>query len=58
MPSITTRGMGTAEMHEIADVISTVIDESKDVEVINTCAERVRRLCDRFPIYREKSVGV
>lgn len=57
-PSITTRGMGTAEMHEIADVISTVIDESKDVEVINTCAERVRRLCDRFPIYREKSVGV
>lgn len=57
-PSITTRGMGTAEMREIAEVISTVIDKSKEPEIINACAERVRRLCDRFPIYREKSVGV
>jgi glycine hydroxymethyltransferase len=57
-PSITTRGMGTAEMCEIAEVISTVIDKSKEPEIINACAERVRRLCDRFPIYREKSVGV
>jgi glycine hydroxymethyltransferase len=57
-PSITTRGMGTAEVREIAEVISTVIDKSKEAEVINACAERVRRLCDRFPLYREKSVGV
>jgi len=57
-PSITTRGMGTAEMREIAEVISTVIDKSKEPEIINACAERVRRLCDRFPLYREKSVGV
>lgn len=57
-PSITTRGMGTAEMREIAEVISTVINKSKEPEIINACAERVRRLCDRFPLYREKSVGV
>jgi glycine hydroxymethyltransferase len=57
-PSITTRGMGTAEVREIAEVISTVIDKSKEAEIINACAERVRSLCDRFPLYREKSVGV
>jgi len=39
-------------------VISTVIDKSKEPETINACAERIGRLCDRFPLYREKSVGV
>jgi len=51
-PSITTRGMGTAEMIEIADLISAVINNSREPEVIRANAERVRRLCDSFPIYR------
>lgn len=51
-PSITTRGMGTAEMVEIADLISAVINNSREPEVIRANAERVRRLCDSFPIYR------
>jgi glycine hydroxymethyltransferase len=51
-PSITTRGMGRAEMIEIADLISAVINNSKQPEAIAANAERVRRLCDRFPIYR------
>ncbi len=51
-PSVTTRGMGTADMVEIADLISAVINNSKEPEAIRANAERVRVLCDRFPIYR------
>jgi glycine hydroxymethyltransferase len=50
--SITTRGMGTGEMREIADLISAVINNSKEPEAIRANAERVKNLCDRFPIYR------
>jgi glycine hydroxymethyltransferase len=52
-PSITTRGMGAAEMVEIADLISAVINNSKEPGAIRKNAERVRKLCDAFPIYRE-----
>jgi glycine hydroxymethyltransferase len=52
-PSITTRGMGTAEMVEIADLISAVINNSKEPSAIRQNAERVRKLCDAFPVYRE-----
>jgi glycine hydroxymethyltransferase len=51
-PSITTRGMGIAEMKEIADLIGAVIDNSTEPEAIRRNAERVRNLCNRFPIYR------
>ncbi len=52
-PGITTRGMGPAEMVEIADLISAVINNSKEPEAIRANAERVKKLCDAFPIYRE-----
>ncbi|HYQ48273.1 MAG TPA: serine hydroxymethyltransferase, partial [Thermodesulfovibrionales bacterium] len=51
-PSITTRGMGTGEMVEIADIISTVINNNTDPGMIQAYAERVKTLCDRFPVYR------
>ncbi len=51
-PSVTTRGMGTAEMIEIADLISGVINNSKEPEAIRANALRVGKLCDSFPIYR------
>ncbi len=51
-PSVTTRGMGTAEMHEIADLISAVVNDRTDPEVIERSAGKVRGLCDRVPIYR------
>ncbi len=51
-PCITTRGMGTAEMVEIADLISSVINNSKAPEAIAVNAKRVKSLCDRFPIYK------
>jgi glycine hydroxymethyltransferase len=51
-PSVTTRGMGTGEMGEIADLISAVINNSKEPEAIKANAKRVKNLCDSFPIYR------
>ncbi len=51
-PCITTRGMGKAEMVEIADLISSVINNSKAPEAIAAIATRVKGLCDRFPIYK------
>jgi glycine hydroxymethyltransferase len=51
-PSITTRGMGRAEMIEIADIISTVIDNNMELDTIRAHAQRVKALCDRFPVYR------
>ena len=51
-PSITTRGMGKAEMVEIADIISIVIDNAMEPATIQENARRVKALCDRFPVYR------
>lgn len=48
---VTTRGMGEAEMIEIADIISSVILNTKDPEAINALIKRVNSLCERFPIY-------
>jgi glycine hydroxymethyltransferase len=54
-PSITTRGMGKAEMVDIADIISMVIDNNTEPEAIQENAQRVKTLCDRFPVYRKDS---
>ncbi len=51
-PSVTTRGMGRQEMEEIAEIISEVINNSKEPEAIAAISARVKNLCDRFPIYR------
>jgi glycine hydroxymethyltransferase len=51
-PCITTRGMGKTEMIEIADLISSVINNSTAAEAIEAIAKRVKDLCDRFPVYK------
>ncbi|MEO5657796.1 MAG: ribose 5-phosphate isomerase B [Nitrospiria bacterium] len=52
-PSVTTRGMGTAEMERIAGLIDRVLIKRGDPAVIAETAEEVRRLCERFPVYRK-----
>ena len=52
-PSVTTRKMGRPEMVEIADLISAVINNSKEPEAVKAIAGKVARLCERFPVYRE-----
>lgn len=50
-PCITTRGMGEAEMVEIADVISSVLKNNKNPDEIKKLNRRVQTLCKGFPIY-------
>jgi glycine hydroxymethyltransferase len=53
-PCVTTRGMGEAEMVEMADIISSVIGNIHDTEIIKNLAKRVKTLCGNFPIYTEE----
>lgn len=63
-PAVTTRGMKEEEMEEIAEmidlVLSNVTDENGTVkpEVREEVSKRVRELCERFPLYRDKIEGV
>ncbi len=49
-PACTTRGFGEAEMIEIADIISWVMD-NRDAD-LEPARVRVKALCDRFPLYK------
>jgi glycine hydroxymethyltransferase len=51
-PSVTTRGMGTAEMALIAGLIDRVLSKRGDPAVVSETAAEVRRLCEKFPVYR------
>jgi glycine hydroxymethyltransferase len=56
-PAGTTRGFGVAEFRDIADMIADVLEglrkngEAGDAQVEANVRERVRTLCERFPIY-------
>ena len=56
-PAGTTRGFGIAEFEEIGDMVADVLDalsakgEHGDPAVEANVRERVRALCERFPIY-------
>jgi len=50
-PCVTTRGMGEPEMVEIADILSSVIQNNKDTGTMNALTHRVDALCEKFPIY-------
>lgn len=49
-PAITTRGMKEAEMHEVAALVSRVIDAPDDESNVDRVREDVGALCGRFPI--------
>ncbi|MEO1592272.1 MAG: hypothetical protein AAFU71_13400, partial [Cyanobacteria bacterium J06632_22] len=57
-PAMTTRGMGTAEFVEIADIIADRLLSPDDSTVETNCRRRVADLCGRFPLYPHLSVGV
>ncbi len=50
-PAVTTRGMGTAEMDIVADLIARVIERMDDEAVHNEARAKVRELCAAFPLY-------
>ena len=49
-PAVTTRGMKEAEMAAIADMISEVLLDVKNVEAAGKVHQRVRELTARFPL--------
>lgn len=49
-PAVTTRGMGEREMAAIADMISEVLLDIKNLDAIRSVRERVRELTATFPL--------
>jgi glycine hydroxymethyltransferase len=49
-PSVTSRGMGEAEMDEIADLVSVMLHNFDDAAVHAQVRERSLALCRRFPL--------
>jgi glycine hydroxymethyltransferase len=50
-PAMTTRGMGTAEFTEIANIIADRLLNPEDEAVAQDCRQRIASLCERFPLY-------
>ncbi len=51
-PAVTTRGMKKPEMKKIAQWISDVIDHKSDEKALAKIRSEVKRLCDKFPLYK------
>jgi glycine hydroxymethyltransferase len=50
-PAVTTRGMGPGEMDAIGDLIADALAAGEGGEGLAAIRERVRALCQRFPLY-------
>lgn len=49
--AVTTRGMGTAEMDMIADLIDRTLAGAHDASCLAGIKGEVQALCKRFPVY-------
>lgn len=57
-PAMTTRGMGTPEFAEIANIIADRLLNPEDDAVAQDCRQRVAQLCDRYPLYPHLNIPV
>jgi glycine hydroxymethyltransferase len=57
-PAMTTRGMGTVEFTEIANIIADRLLSPDNETVAQDCRRRVAALCERFPLYPHLSQSV
>ena len=53
-PAVTTRGMGDAQMDEIAGFISRALASPDDAAALAMIKKEVEQLCRRFPLYPER----
>src|SRR5215203_3121669 len=49
-PAVTTRGMKEPDMAAIADMISEILMDLKNMETLSKVRQRVRELTSRFPL--------
>lgn len=57
-PAMTTRGLGTSEFTEIANIIADRLLNPEDEAIKNQCLSRVSQLCSRFPLYPHLKIPV
>lgn len=57
-PAMTTRGLGTGEFTQIANIIADRLTAPEDDSIASDCRRRVAALCDRFPLYPQLSYRV
>ncbi len=50
-PAVTTRGMGEAEMPQIAELIDRALTHKDDEAALSAVRRDVKTLCDRFPLW-------
>ncbi len=50
-PALTTRGMGEAEVRDLATWMCDILDNLQDVATQERVAAQVKALCARFPVY-------
>ncbi|HAC62481.1 MAG TPA: serine hydroxymethyltransferase [Cyanothece sp. UBA12306] len=50
-PALSSRGMGEGEFKEIGNIIADYLLSKGDEVVKHDCLNRVKSLCDRFPLY-------
>jgi glycine hydroxymethyltransferase len=53
-PAVTTRGMGTDAMKQIAEFIDRAIQNRKDDAVLEGIAREVAVFCEKYPLYAER----
>lgn len=57
-PAMTTRGMGTTEFTEIANIIADRLLNPDNEPVAQDCRQRVAALCEVFPLYPHLTIPV
>ncbi|BBA79610.1 serine hydroxymethyltransferase [cyanobacterium endosymbiont of Rhopalodia gibberula] len=57
-PALTTRGMKEKEFKEIGNIIADYLLSQGDKRVKQTCLDRVKSLCEHFPLYPHLTIPV